>query len=163
LTSDQKGALAKLAVMHHAAKFGVGIFRPMTDGHRYDLIFDLDGEGLLRVQCKSATLHGVVVVVSCRSAEEAEAASFGGPTRRKRSTPSLCYFLPPKLFSGRTMVQLRLAPARNNQRIGIHWAEAYEFRATLGQHNAFGAIAQLGERLHGMQEVAGSSPAGSTT
>ena len=26
----------------------------------------------------------------------------------------------------------------------------------------YGAIAQLGERLHGMQEVAGSSPAGST-
>jgi hypothetical protein len=26
----------------------------------------------------------------------------------------------------------------------------------------FGAIAQLGERLHGMQEVAGSTPAGST-
>ncbi len=26
-----------------------------------------------------------------------------------------------------------------------------------------GAIAQLGERLHGMQEVAGSIPAGSTT
>ena len=26
----------------------------------------------------------------------------------------------------------------------------------------FGAIAQLGERLHGMQEVAGSIPAGST-
>lgn len=28
---------------------------------------------------------------------------------------------------------------------------------------ARGAIAQLGERLHGMQEVAGSIPAGSTT
>jgi hypothetical protein len=28
--------------------------------------------------------------------------------------------------------------------------------------HALGAIAQLGERLHGMQEVAGSSPASST-
>ena len=28
--------------------------------------------------------------------------------------------------------------------------------------NFFGAIAQLGERLHGMQEVVGSSPIGST-
>jgi hypothetical protein len=82
LTSDQKGALAKLAVMHHAAKFGVGIFRPMTDGHRYDLIFDLDGERLLRVQCKSATLHGVVVVVSCRSARR----SGSGFVRRTYTT-----------------------------------------------------------------------------
>ena len=30
------------------------------------------------------------------------------------------------------------------------------------QHNC-GAIAQLGERLHGMQEVGGSIPPGSTT
>jgi hypothetical protein len=29
-------------------------------------------------------------------------------------------------------------------------------------HQPHGAIAQLGERLHGMQEVAGSIPAGST-
>jgi hypothetical protein len=29
-------------------------------------------------------------------------------------------------------------------------------------NNKFGAIAQLGERLHGMQEVSGSIPLGST-
>src|SRR5918999_1829877 len=49
-------------------------------------------------------------------------------------------------------IHLRLAPCRNNQKQSIHWASQYEL----------GAIAQLGERLHGMQEVAGSSPASST-
>jgi hypothetical protein len=29
--------------------------------------------------------------------------------------------------------------------------------------NGYGALAQLGERLHGMQEVSGSIPLGSTT
>ncbi len=35
-------------------------------------------------------------------------------------------------------------------------------RLTLQYKNQFGAVAQLGERLHGMQEVVGSIPIGST-
>jgi hypothetical protein len=42
---------------------------------------------------------------------------------------------------------------------GSRAAEGYAFAATLGNHP--GAIAQLGERLDGIQKVAGSSPAGS--
>ena len=41
----------------------------------------------------------------------------------------------------------------------MNWAKDFEFAATLGR---FGAIAQLGERVSGRDEVAGSSPAGST-
>jgi hypothetical protein len=50
---------------------------------------------------------------------------------------------------------------RYNQSSGIRWAQDFDFAAKLGRQR--GAIAQLGERLHGMQEVAGSSPAGSTS
>ena len=56
------------------------------------------------------------------------------------------------------MVHLRLTPARNNQQAGIKAAEDYDLANMISR---LGAIAQLGERLHGMQEVAGSSPAGS--
>jgi hypothetical protein len=70
-----------------------------------------------------------------------------------------CYFLPFDDFAQRRGVSLRLGPTQNNQAKGIHWAEQYEFGATL---RSDGAIAQLGERVHGMHEVAGSSPAGST-
>jgi hypothetical protein len=70
-----------------------------------------------------------------------------------------CYFLPFDLFPQSRAVSLRLGRTRNNQAKGINWAEEYEFGATLGTN---GAIAQLGERVHGMHEVAGSSPAGST-
>jgi hypothetical protein len=63
-------------------------------------------------------------------------------------------------FSARTQLHLRLAARENNQRLGIRWVKDYEFAATLRQHQ--GAIAQLGERLDGIQKVAGSSPAGST-
>jgi hypothetical protein len=69
------------------------------------------------------------------------------------------YYLPADEFPARTQIQLRLAPTRNNQRELVNWAADYEFAAKLER---LGAIAQLGERLHGMQEVAGSIPAGST-
>jgi hypothetical protein len=69
------------------------------------------------------------------------------------------YFLPLTEFGGRTAIQLRLAPARNNQHAGINWAKDFEFGATIGRR---GAIAQLGERPDGIRKVAGSIPAGST-
>jgi hypothetical protein len=37
LTTDQKGAVAELAIAHAAAELGVGVFKPLTDGERYDL------------------------------------------------------------------------------------------------------------------------------
>jgi hypothetical protein len=69
--------------------------------------------------------------------------------------------LPIDRFEGQTEVRLRLGRARNNQNVGINWAEDYEFGATLSAPP--GAIAQLGERDAGSVEVAGSSPAGSTS
>jgi hypothetical protein len=70
----------------------------------------------------------------------------------------MCYFLPYELFSGRTQIALRLRPARNKQSSGINWAKDFELAARL---RALGAVAQLGERRHGMAEVTGSSPVGS--
>src|SRR5579875_1925012 len=55
--------------------------------------------------------------------------------------------------AGRHRPRSRLTPPRNGRRSCITLAEEFSFD---------GAIAQLGERLHGMQEVAGSSPASST-
>ena len=69
-----------------------------------------------------------------------------------------CYLVPIDRVDGLTTIQLRLAPAKNNQARRVNWAKDFEFAATLGRH---GAIAQLGERLAGSQKVAGSSPAGS--
>jgi PD-(D/E)XK endonuclease len=63
-----------------------------------------------------------------------------------------CYLLPIRELAGKSWIHLRLRPARNNQKAGVRMASAYEL----------GAIAQLGERLSGTQEVAGSSPASST-
>jgi hypothetical protein len=166
LTTDQKGAIAETAITHAAVKLGIGVARPVAD-ERYDLIFDLR-DRLVRVQCKLARRRGDVVVVRCYSARRS-------PTGLLKRTyganeidafaafcPELdrCYYLPYERVASQTQFDLRLVRCRNNQEVGVNWADDYEFDATLGLH---GAVAQLGERDAGSVEAAGSSPAGSTS
>ena len=168
LTTDQKGAVAELAIAHAAVKLGIDVYRPVAEGGRYDFIFGV-GDRLLRVQCKWAPRHGEVVLVRCYSSRRTR----DGLSRRLYTAHEIdafaaycpdnerCYFLPYELFVGRTQVHLRVGRSRNNQRQGVNWADDFEFGATLGRE--FGAIAQLGERRRGTPKVAGSSPAGSTS
>jgi prevent-host-death family protein len=65
-----------------------------------------------------------------------------------------CFLLPIGLVAGQHLIHLRLTPPRNGQRAALNWAADYQLP---------GAIAQLGERGHGMAEVVGSSPTGSTS
>jgi PD-(D/E)XK endonuclease len=138
LTTDQKGAIAELAIAHKAASLGIGVSKPLTDGERYDLVFDLRPM-MIRVQCKWTACVGDVLVVRCRSCrrtragllhryytdEEIDAvAAYCGDLER-------CLFVPLDQFSGRGDLQLRVAPARNNQRLGINWADDFDFEARL--------------------------------
>ena len=159
LSSNDKGNIAEMAIALEATKLGIEVLKPVGEHVRYDLAFDL-GDRILRVQCKWARLEGSVVCVnlvgyrltsrgSVRSkytAEEIDAfAAYCQALDR-------VYFLPAKEVAGRTAFYLRVAPTRNAQRAAINWADEY----------SLGAIAQLGERVSGTHEVAGSSPAGST-
>jgi hypothetical protein len=166
LTSDQKGNVAETAITAAAVRLGVEVYRPIGEGQRYDLIFDVHSR-LLRVQCKWSTRYDDILVVRCYSTRR----TAGGKIVSRQYTEAeidavavycnelnRCYLLPLELWSGRRRIHLRLTPARNNQLLGINWAKDFEFAATLGPR---GAIAQLGERLSGRQKVAGSSPAGS--
>lgn len=166
LTTDQKGAIAEMAVAWEATKLGVEVYRPVFEGGRFDMIFLL-GEHLVRIQCKWATRQGDVVVVRCYSNRRTR----DGLERRLYTAQEIdafavycaelekCFFLPYERFPNQAQIFLRLAPSRNNQRELVNWARDYEFAVTLGPQ---GAIAQLGERRHGMAEVVGSSPTGST-
>jgi hypothetical protein len=141
--------------------------RPVGEGGRYDMLLDV-GERFIRVQCKWAPLHGDVIIVRCYSSrrnrdgllrriyEPGEIDAFAAYC----PTTDRCYFLPYEMFFRRCQIQLRISATKNNQPLGVNWAKDFEFGATLGHSQ--GAIAQLGERRHGMPKVAGSSPAGST-
>jgi hypothetical protein len=160
LTPSEKGGIAELAIAAKAAALGIQVLRPMTEGLRYDLAFDL-GNGPVRVQCKWAALGDGIVRINTRTSRHSPVRGYVRTTYTAGEVDVVAgycaeldrvYVLPPAVFDGQTMVSLRLEPTRNNQSRLVHWAAQYEL----------GAIAQLGERLHGMQEVAGSSPASST-
>lgn len=139
MTTDQKGAVAEWSIIAAAVRSGFGVYRPVFDGGRYDLIFEREGT-LSRVQCKWAAKTGDVVAVrcysSCRSAagyvrhpytvDEVDAIAAYCPELDR------CFLLPMEAVAGRVQVQLRLAPTRNNQRVGITWARDFELGATLG-------------------------------
>ena len=164
LTTDQKGAIAELAIATRAAQLGIGVWSSHTV-ERYDLIFDLRPK-LVRVQCKWASRYGDVLIVRCRRNRR----SRDGFLVRTYSAYEIdafaayceevdeCYFLPFDVFGDRRNVQLRLTPTKNNQALGINWAKDYEFAAKLGRP---GAVAQLGERRRGTPKATGSSPVGS--
>jgi hypothetical protein len=153
LTTDQKGAIAETSIVLAAIKLGIEVYRPIAEGGRYDLIFEI-GERLERVQCKTARRRGSVLIVPCYSSRRGR----HGFLKRAYTSEEVdaiaaycsdldrCYFLPLAFFGHRTHIQLRLAPTLNNQKQRIHWAEQYEFAATLGGQ---GAVAQLGERRAG--------------
>jgi hypothetical protein len=138
LTTDQKGAAAELAIAHSAAELGVGVFKPLTDGERYDLLFELRPR-LMRVQCKSAVLQGSVLKVPCYSARR----NRNGFVKRYYSASEIdaiaaysvdlrrCFFMPIDEIPGRSYVQLRLEPCRNNQRLGVNWADDFDLEARL--------------------------------
>jgi prevent-host-death family protein len=157
---NHKGNVAEAAIAAAAVKLGISVLRPQFEHGRYDLVFEV-GERFLRVQCKWANRKGDVV-----------AAHVGGnylsPSGYVRSTYGVdevdaiaiycgaldeCYLLPIEMVAGQRMVHLRLAPARNGQRAALHFAADYLLS---------GAVAQLGERRHGMAEATGSSPVSST-
>ena len=137
---------------------------PPLDDERYDLILDLRPR-LLRVQCKWATRDSDVVVARLYSNRR---GPNGMITRRYTADEIDCFavhcmelnhsFLLPA--EGCRQVLLRLGPTKNKQAIGVRWARDYELAAKL--RDLQGAVAQLGEHLHGMQKARGSSPLRST-
>jgi prevent-host-death family protein len=157
------GAVAEQAIALAAVRLGVPVFRPVSEHGRADLVLEV-GDRLWRVQCKSGRLgrNGDVVVVrtgGCR-------ISSAGYVRTTYSEQEVdlfavycagldrCFLLPASMVAGKYGVHLRLTPPVNNQRACINLADSFDFE---------GAIAQLGERLSGTQEVVGSSPTSSTS
>jgi hypothetical protein len=140
LTTDQKGNIAEMAIAAAAVKLGIDVYRPIGEGGRYDLIFDLEAQ-LLRVQCKWAARSGDIVSVRCYSCRR----TAGGIANRRYTEAEVdalaaycadldkCYLLPVGLWAVRRRVHLRLAPARNNQTRKINWASDFEFAATLSR------------------------------
>jgi prevent-host-death family protein len=161
-SSDDKGLLAELEIELAAVRLGVPVFRP-PEHARCDLAFDVGGR-IWRVQCKWGGLSPAKDAIVVHTG--AIRLTPGGYVRTTYSDREVdlfgvycgeldrCFLLPVAVSAGKQLQHLRLQPARNNQRACITLADDFTFE---------GAIAQLGERCHGMAEVVGSSPTSSTS
>jgi prevent-host-death family protein len=162
MNSNAKGDVAEQAIVFEAVRLGVPILRPVGEHGRCDLAFDIANR-IWRAQCKWGRLsrkRDVVIakiegcwcspsgyVRSTYSEDEIDLlAIYCGELNRS-------FLLPAELVAGKHEIWLRLTTAGNNQKSSINLAEDFDF---------VGAIAQLGERVTGSHEVAGSSPASST-
>jgi hypothetical protein len=139
LSTNQKGAIAEGAITCAAIRLGLGVFRAVSD-ERYDLVLDI-GSRLLRVQCKTAALNEDVVIIRCYSCRR----TAQGLLKRVYTSAEVdaiaaycdeldrCFLIPIDRVDGRSHIQLRLRPARNNQHHGINWPDEFEFAATLSR------------------------------
>jgi PD-(D/E)XK endonuclease len=166
LSTDQKRAIAESAIVHAAIKLGIGMFRPVSGGERYDLIFDL-GERLERVQGKCAPMRGEVLVIRAYSTRR---TAYGVRRRLYAAgeidglaaySPDLdrCFHLPAIRVVGRREVSLRVTRSRNNLRATHQLGR--RLRLDRLRFELPGAVAQLGERSDGIRKVRGSIPLGS--
>ncbi len=133
--NQRQGIHSRTQVAAAAAELGIPVLSPMTEHGRYDLVFEL-GAQMLRVQCKWASRHDVVIVplssyrISTRgrvrtvySSDEIDAvAAYCADLDR-------VYLLPGDLVDGLSMLYLRLSAPRNGQRAALHWAADYELGA----------------------------------
>ena len=87
MTTDQKGAIAELAIQLAATKLGIDVYRPVAEGGRYDMIFDLEPCSLARAMQMGDPLEDEVLVVRCCSvpAIRRDGIETTVHTRRKRS------------------------------------------------------------------------------
>jgi hypothetical protein len=86
---------------------------------------------------QAAVVREDVLVVPCHSSRRTQ----GGFVKRSYTADEVdavvayaleldrCYLMGAEVFAGRSYVQLRLAPTRNNQACGVHWAAEFELES----------------------------------
>jgi len=125
------GDVSELEVALALVRTGRQVLRPLSSASRYDLLID-NGDGtFIRVQCKTGVLRDGSVVFRVYSVsghrttripylEQIDAFGVFCPATTRS------YLVPTAAIPGRTdMVSLRVVPARNGQRRGIHAASEF--------------------------------------
>jgi hypothetical protein len=137
---NQKGAIAETAVALAALQAGVGVYAPLSQHARCDLLFDIAGR-LQRVQVKTARQVGEVLVINLVGCRHTPAGYVR--TKYARGEVDLiaaychangqAYLIPFDEIADQSGIQLRLSPARNGQQASVHLAAEYELPGAVAQ------------------------------
>lgn len=107
-------------IIAEATKRGYKVAVPLGEDWRYDLIVLRKGK-LERVQCKYTKSDGKIVIVRCRNLNNWNEIRYTSKDIDWMAvydeTTNKCYFVPASMLGqGRTTFNLRLTPAKNNQK-----------------------------------------------
>lgn len=130
LDSKQKGNLTELQCLTAFAQLGLTVSIPYGDHARYDFVIDV-GNKLYKVQCKTSSKQDEgVYSFSCRST----AANHSRAASRTYTEDEIdffatiidgqCYLIPVQETSSNSK-NLRFAPPKNGQKVGITYAKDY--------------------------------------
>ena len=146
-------------------KAGIAVYKPLSGHSRADLIFEL-GDELWRVQVKWGQLSVEREVVTARlsGARCSPRAGYLSTPYREDEVDLFAIYCGDLDRSFLVPIDLASPPAYDPAAAQLRLATiSAHVLPNLADEFAFeGAVAQLGERVHGSQEVRGSSPLSST-
>jgi hypothetical protein len=136
MNTKDVGDIAEQIIILDMLKCGYVVSRPIGDNAAYDLIVDT-GTEILRVQVKGRSAKKDALVVQLYTT----VFESGGSNNRTKMVPynldvvdvfavvdndtSECYYVHSNELTGAQSFNLRLKPARNNQKKGIRFASDY--------------------------------------
>ncbi len=125
----RQGDIGEAMIIAEATKRGYQVAIPLGEDWRYDLIV-LRKNRLERVQCKYTKSDGSMLVVRCRSSNNWNQIHYTSKDidwiAVYDETTQQSYFVPSKMLGkGRSAINLRLKPTKNNQEKYIRWAKDY--------------------------------------
>ena len=135
LQTKQKGNLTELQCITAFYELGYHISIPYGENSRYDFIADINGK-LIRIQCKTSHLvKEGCIQFSCRSTRGTTGQAISHRYTEEEIEyfatfwEGKCYLVPVSECS--TDKKIWFQAPKNNQKVGIHYAEEYELERQL--------------------------------
>ena len=122
-----KGDIGELIVAQHLLEQGWHVAFPFGENLKYDLIVEKNNI-FKRVQVKAVIPKNGVLNINCRSSNNWSVVSYTPEDFEVLAAVDLVarkvYFVPSTKI-GRNLIKLRIAKAKNSQKLGIHYAEEF--------------------------------------
>ena len=127
LQKKTKGDIAELAVAKKLIENGWKVLFPYGENHRYDLVIEQDNK-FVRVQVKYTTPKNGVLEINCKSSNNWSVLHYSPKDidiiAAYNPYDGEVYFIPVSEIN-RSVFKLRIAPAKNNQKLRIHLAKDF--------------------------------------
>ena len=133
MNSKDKGNIGEAIALAEFMKRGIPVSIPYGDNARYDLIADFNGK-LNRIQVKYCGDEGKTGSVICRCASCTNHTTNKHYTSYKNDVDYFVFYLaqygkvllvPIEIIGNKKDINFRIAPVKNNQKIGVTYAEDF--------------------------------------